>query len=927
MFPNDHPGAESDLLIGAGEGMANWSAAGRRRAIAAIVVAILAVGFGASAALARSARHASDNEERAVATQAAESVRTVARSLVAGLGGAEGLVLADGTVDESSYRRFADGVVATTEFTVIALASVVPDSDRAQFEAAIDGPIRALSADGSLQVSPKRSTYLAVRWVQPQTETSVQVIGFDIASAEVRRRTAELSAGEGTIAFSSPIDSQPLGRRSFFVTAPLYRPGVALDSEAQRRAALTGFLTTAVETSNLIQPLQNQLPPGTRLQILDGDQVLAASDDFPERGQTATIQVPGRTWTIVASSGSPSYLSAVLVALLTALVAALVSLFLRRADHQSRELQRAADTMRLLGTLSQELAETRSRTDVVDVVRRYGGAPVRADLVDLDIALEIDAEIGGGRIEPTQQPITAELSREARDSEVDVFIDDSSRSISSGARALEANGFRAAMAVPIAVESTPGDGHRAVLVTAWHRRTEMSPRQRSAMVSIAEMVRQAVSRADAQQARRSSAGALAELGRHLSNARTLVDIVQGVVAHAPAASSADGVAVGLVSEQGTELRVPIDSAEGQPESEPLVIPVDPAGDFMKGMRDGKRMQLVNAAQIDAFPGLRQLLGPDIDRLVCLPLLNSRDELVGVIAYVFVGRRRTHSMTEPGRLGSIADLVAQTIERAELHRREHEVVAQLQRKMLADPPTIEGLAVAARYLPASSSVGMGGDWYEVQSLEDGTIVVVVGDVVGHGVDAIADMTEIRTAVSTLVRTGVGSSWDRAAGDSVRSLDLGEVVRQATFMLAAHRVDRFRFATAALVRIEPSHRAAACVHAGHPPSMVRHPSGSIEVLDRSTCAPIGVQTMDTDDKQPAPVVVQQVELERGSVLVIYTDGLIERRDESIDEGLERLSAALAAAPDADVEAIADHLVARCLTGAAQDDDAAVVVVRVA
>jgi serine phosphatase RsbU (regulator of sigma subunit)/CHASE1-domain containing sensor protein len=947
VFPNDDHGTASDLLAATGDGMANWSVAGRRRAIAAILVAILAVGFGASAALARSARHSSANEERAVTMQAAESVRTVARSLVAGLGGANALVPADGLVDESAYRRFADGVVATTEFTVIALVSVVADDDRAQFEAAIGGPIRALSADGTLQPSPTRSSYLAVRWVQPQTEGSIQVIGFDIASAEVRRKTAELAAGLGTIAFSSPIDSQPTGQRSFFVTAPLYRPGVPLDSEAQRRSALAGYMTTAVQATSLIQPLQNQLPTGTRLQILDGQELLATSDVLPQGGQSATVQVPGRTWTIVASYGSPSYLSAGLVALLTVLVALLVGLFLQRADEQSRELRRAADTMRLLGKLSQELADTGSRADVIDVVRRHGGAPVRADLAELDIArldaagldiahdvahdvaLDSAVDTEADRTAPGLAVITADLTNEARDTDTDVVIVDSSRSTSPAAHALEANGFRAALAVPIAVEATPGDGHRAVLVTAWRRRTTVSLRQRSAMVSIAEMVRQALSRADAQQARRASAAALAELGRDLSSARTLADIIHGVMAHAPAASSADGVAIGLVNEQGTELRIPSDTAAGETASEPLVIPIDPASDFMTGMRDGRRMQLVDAAQIDAFPDLRELLGPDIDRLVCLPLLDSRHELVGVIAYVFVSRRRTHSITEPGRLGSIADLVAQTIERAELHRREHEVVAQLQRKMLADPPVIHGLQIAARYLPASSSVGMGGDWYEVQALDDGTVVVVVGDVVGHGVDAIADMTEIRTAVSTLVRTGVASSEARSpsAAQPAGAVDLGDVVRHASSMLMAHRVDRFRFATAALVQIDPSHRLASCVHAGHPPSMIRHVSGAIEMLDQSTCAPIGVGSPAGDGQDAAAVVTQYVQLERGAVLVVYTDGLIERRDESIDDGLDRLSVALVAAPDTDVEAIADHLVTHCLANSAQDDDAAVVVVRVA
>ena len=86
------------------------------------------------------------------------------------------------------------------------------------------------------------------------------------------------------------------------------------------------------------------------------------------------------------------------------------------------------------------------------------------------------------------------------------------------------------------------------------------------------------------------------------------------------------------------------------------------------------------------------------------------------------------------LDTIADLVGQTLERAELYEAEHSVVVSLQRRLLAPPPEVPGLDIAAHYEPAVATVGMGGDWYEVMALEDGTVAVVVGDVIGHGVDA-------------------------------------------------------------------------------------------------------------------------------------------------------------------------------------------------
>ncbi len=123
----------------------------------------------------------------------------------------------------------------------------------------------------------------------------------------------------------------------------------------------------------------------------------------------------------------------------------------------------------------------------------------------------------------------------------------------------------------------------------------------------------------------------------------------------------------------------------------------------------------------------------------------------MLAFVFVAGPSRREPPESGRLATIADVTAQTVERAMLYLQEHELVVNLQRQTLADLPVVAGLDMAARYLPSSATLGLGGDWYDVYVLDGERIGAVVGDVSGHGIDAIADMTEFRTTISTLLRT--------------------------------------------------------------------------------------------------------------------------------------------------------------------------------
>jgi serine phosphatase RsbU (regulator of sigma subunit) len=152
------------------------------------------------------------------------------------------------------------------------------------------------------------------------------------------------------------------------------------------------------------------------------------------------------------------------------------------------------------------------------------------------------------------------------------------------------------------------------------------------------------------------------------------------------------------------------------------------------------------------------------------------------------------------------------------------------------------------------------------------------------------------------------------------ELGTIAQMSTALLKAQDTTDVRFATAGLMVLDLGAKTLAYVRAGHPPMLVREPGGNVVVLERGGGGPIGVTDVD--------IAVQTVAVESGSVIVAYTDGLIERRDEPIDIGLDRLLRALGECSSIDLwggaEAIADVLVEQCLGGRQTADDAAVLVV---
>ncbi|MGX1886275.1 PP2C family protein-serine/threonine phosphatase [Streptomyces sp. NPDC055287] len=237
-----------------------------------------------------------------------------------------------------------------------------------------------------------------------------------------------------------------------------------------------------------------------------------------------------------------------------------------------------------------------------------------------------------------------------------------------------------------------------------------------------------------------------------------------------------------------------------------------------------------------------------------------------------------------------------------HAREREVAVALQEAMLHSPDLDRHRNVAVRYLPAVGSLNVCGDWYDVVDLTDDSFGVAVGDVVGHGLEAAAVMGMLRSALSAAVR---------ASHDPAKSLEV--------LGLYARSVEGAVATTAVNAVIDTRHQRIAYSSAGHLPPVLVHADGTCDLLDQATDPPLGARP----EHVPRPQAT--LSYTPGDILVLYTDGLIERRDEDIDVGLQRLTDALCDHVRLSPDRLADALLARLGVAGGALDDIALIVVR--
>ncbi|MDW8809434.1 SpoIIE family protein phosphatase [Streptomyces scabiei] len=253
------------------------------------------------------------------------------------------------------------------------------------------------------------------------------------------------------------------------------------------------------------------------------------------------------------------------------------------------------------------------------------------------------------------------------------------------------------------------------------------------------------------------------------------------------------------------------------------------------------------------------------------------------------------------LTSLSGLIAQALERALLYDAKHQLAHGLQQALLPHSlPSIPGIEAASRYLPATRGMEIGGDFFDLV-LSHGRASAVIGDVQGHNVTAAGLMGQIRTAVRAY--TTVGQAPQEVMSSTNRLLiDLGSEL----------------FASCLYLRLDPAHGTAVMARAGHPPPLLRRPDGKVRVLDLAGGPLLGIDAA-------AAYPTTEVALTEGSVLVLYTDGLIESPGVDIEDALASLGERLSTAGERPLEWLADLLVRETEAAQERADDVALLLLR--
>jgi PAS domain S-box-containing protein len=289
----------------------------------------------------------------------------------------------------------------------------------------------------------------------------------------------------------------------------------------------------------------------------------------------------------------------------------------------------------------------------------------------------------------------------------------------------------------------------------------------------------------------------------------------------------------------------------------------------------------------ALHGLRSILG--------VPLM-AGGEVTGVLK-VGVPAPRRFSEDDLMLLGLAADRVALAIDHLRVYEREHRIAETLQRSLLPERlPRLPGLEVAARYQPAASESEVGGDWYDVIAMPGGQVGLVMGDVAGKGLAAASMVGRLRSAMRAYALEG------HSPADVVDRLN----------QLVWSEVEDSHMTTMVYVVLDPLEGRVTWVNAGHLPPLAVTSDGMARFLEGPSSVPLGVMSYPAYE-------AAETEMPLGGTVLLYTDGLVERPGEVLDDGLDRLSAAVRG-QRIGPEELCDHVLEQLVGAGGSSDDVA-------
>jgi PAS domain S-box-containing protein len=413
-----------------------------------------------------------------------------------------------------------------------------------------------------------------------------------------------------------------------------------------------------------------------------------------------------------------------------------------------------------------------------------------------------------------------------------------------------------------------------------------------------------------EQAARAEAERVNEL---ISNMQLLVDaalaaskldeILEELVTQVRRVLGADAATILLADEDGKRLTVAAASGPEVPQGEEV------AGEEAMSIAFGEgfagRVARAREGMLAHGPAPQELPDPslralEVDSLLGVPLLVEK-KVTGVLVVAALAPRR-FSSEDLGLLKLAADRVALAILHARVYEREHRIAETLQLSLLPDKlPQTPGLEVAARYKAAAAEAEVGGDWYDVIPTPSGGVGLVMADVAGKGLAAASMVGRLRSALRAYALEGH---------------DPAHVVEQLNRLVWTEATEG-QMTTLLYVVVEPGESRIDWVNAGHPAPLLVNGSEEPEFLEGNGSVPLGVLPFPSYEKESAT-------MEPGSSLVLYTDGLIERPGQHLDDGLAELAARVREAPE-DPELLCDYLLGTLVPAGGAPDDVAILTLR--
>jgi GAF domain-containing protein/anti-sigma regulatory factor (Ser/Thr protein kinase) len=423
-----------------------------------------------------------------------------------------------------------------------------------------------------------------------------------------------------------------------------------------------------------------------------------------------------------------------------------------------------------------------------------------------------------------------------------------------------------------ALAATPisaGTSRIGVIGLGFDRERSLSADELRFVQALAEEAGEALELArlfEAEQRALRRAARLQEVTARLARAVTTEDAARAILRAATGGVGADAASIALASDDGRSLRVtPGLQSRGTLRLRPAFeISRNDRAVLADVYRNGRAQWIASEQEwVSRFEEGFATQG-DLGRCLYAVPIVARGEAIGALAVYFQQERPEPSAEDVELIRSFAHQAGVALERARAYEVEHEAAMTLQRNLMPEGTGYAAnVEVDGRYLPATRGVHVGGDWYDIVDRPDGTVAFAVGDIAGHGLQAAAAMGQVRSAWRALALSMTEPNAILASLDRF-----------------ANGVDGAFFSTILSLLLDPARNELRYASAGHPPALVIEPGGSTRFLEDGRSVPLGLPF-----DLPRPQANER--LVPGSILVVYTDGLVERREEPLDRGLERLA----------------------------------------